>query len=299
MPSTSDDAEMLQQYRSATESRRLHLIRRMGNGSAPVPSPATLKAMLADESVPWIRMALEELLADGGYGRREPARSGDALADDELYLQALNSAIRQVLHEIAPIVGRARLAAQRQLREALVGTRLEHELDSLARVCDGLRRLAAASSTASPSEVDLAECVRQLVAGESDQTDVPVRASGTSPFVVSVDRALLELALGNLIRNAIEATEALSSSDLSAHSVVVNWGTTAGSHWVSVIDRGQGLMTEPSELFDRGVSLKAGGRGYGLTTATNAASSLGGDLEVGSNDQGGTTATIRWPAEPL
>jgi signal transduction histidine kinase len=291
------EVDLLQQYRTDTEGRRLELIRAMTSGQAPVASAETLKAMLADETVPWIRVAIEELLAREGYGPRSPARSRDTHEDDALYLQALNSAIRQVLHEITPVVGRARLAAQRELGESLEETKLEHELDSLARVCDGLRRLAAASSLASPLEVDLAECIQHLVAGETEQTHVPIRASGTSPFMVYVDRALLELALVNLLRNAIEATEALGSDDLASHSVIVNWGTTAGSHWVSVIDRGQGLMTEPSELFDRGVSLKAGGRGYGLTTATNAAASLGGDLEVGSNEQGGTTATIRWPKD--
>jgi signal transduction histidine kinase len=298
MPSTSSDAEMVELFRAATESGRLELVRDIAKAEdASLPSPATLKAMLADETVPWIRMALEELLTREGYGQHEPARASDALQDDDLYLQALNSAIRQVLHEIAPVVGRARLAAQRQLRDGLAGTRLEHELDSLARVCDGLRRLAAASSIANPTDVELSECIQQLVAGEAEQTPVPLRASGTSPFIVSVDRALLELALGNLLRNAIEATVALKSEDLSGRAVIINWGTMAGSHWVSVIDRGQGLMTEPRELFDRGVSLKAGGRGYGLTTATNALRSLGGDLEISSNDQGGTTATIRWPAD--
>jgi signal transduction histidine kinase len=270
----------------------------MKSGVEPVASPATLKAMLADEPVGWIRLAIEDLLDNSGFGRQASAHSSEALIDDEAYLQALDTAIRQVLHEVAPIVGRARLAAQKELPRGGAPSRVEHELDALARVCDGLRRLAAASAIANPAEWDLAECVKQLVARETDGTKVVVRASGTSPFVVWVDRALLELALSNLLRNAIEATEALASSDSSGHSVILNWGTAGGSHWISVIDRGQGLMGGPAELFQRGVSLKyPGGRGFGLATATNAVTSLGGDLEIGSNEQGGTTATIRWPAE--
>jgi len=294
-----DEVELLQRYRSAGENDRLKLIRQMASGTAPVSSPETLKAMLADEHVPWIIVALEDLLRVGGYGPHESAHSRDTQQDDESYAQALNAAIGQVLHEITPIIGRARLAAQRDLGKRLSGSRLEQELDSLARACEGLRHLVAASAVANPAEVDLADCVRHLVAGEAEHTLVPLRASGTSPFIVSVDRALLELALVNLLRNAIEATEALGSTDLAARSVVVNWGTTAGWHWVSVIDRGQGLMTDPSELLERGVSIEPGARGYGLATVTHAARSLDGDLEVGSNEQGGTTTTIRWPEEAL
>jgi signal transduction histidine kinase len=240
-------------------------------------------------------MGLEEALAAQGIAPVSAVTAGGGSEEDENYSQALNAAIRQVLHEITPIVGRARLAAQQQLGDALTGSRLDQELESLARVCDAFRRLAAASALPNPTEVDLAECLKSLAAAESDQTDISVRATGTSPFFVVVDRALLELAVVNLLRNAIEATEALESASGDRNPVVVNWGTHQGWNWVSVIDRGQGLLTEPEQLLDRGVSLRSGGRGYGLTTAVYAIRSLRGELEIGANEQGGTTASVRWP----
>jgi signal transduction histidine kinase len=288
--------EYVQRFRAAPDRERLALVRDIAAGRVESPPAAALKSMLADEQVPWIRMALEDALASQGIASAPIVSASDAPTDDDAYTQALNTAIRQVLHEIAPVVGRARLAARRQLGDDLAGTTLNHELESLARICDALRRLAAASAVPNPQQIDLAECLHALVAAEASHTDVPIRTRGTSAFLVSVDRALLELAIVNLLRNAIEATEALGSDTLDAHAIVVTWGEHRDMNWVSVIDRGQGLMSDPHQLFDRGVSLKSGGRGYGLTTTVHAARSLRGNLEIGTNEQGGTTATLTWPS---
>ncbi len=291
------DRDDLEAYRALSDNVRLAFVRELQAGGREAPSVPVLLAMRADEPVEWIRNALTDVLAAHGVGPQAAVLAGESLPDDDAYRQALNSAIRQVLHEIAPIVGRARLAAAQELTRPEDGS-LMRELDALARVCDALRRLAAASATPNPEEVDLAECLRGLVESESrSHARVTIRASGTSPFLAVVDRALMELAVVNVLRNAVEATEAVDSSAPDAHTIVLNWGTTHGSHWVSVLDRGQGLVTSAAVLFDRGVSLKSVGRGFGLTTAVHAARSLQGDLEVGSNEQGGTTAILRWPED--
>jgi signal transduction histidine kinase len=107
----------------------------------------------------------------------------------------------------------------------------------------------------------------------------------------------VELVVTNLLRNAVEATDALMAGDPSKRSVIVNWGTRTGFHWISVLDRGEGLPAQASELFVRGVTLRDQGSGLGLTTASRAARSLGGTIELAPNDQDGTTAVFRWPAE--
>jgi signal transduction histidine kinase len=296
MPTTGDDAELIAAFRAGSDRERLRVAREMATASDP-PSRASLRAMLADEDVPWVRSALESLLARLGDHTPEAAVSGGLDESDEIYAQALHAATREVLHEISPLVGRADLAARRMLGAALEGTALERELLALRRTVEALRRLSAASATPVPVEFDLAECLDNLAAAQRASSRGEVRASGLGPYFVLSDQALVELVITNLLRNAVEATHALQVDDPSARSVIVNWGTRSGMHWVSVLDRGEGLPAQASELFERGVTLRDQGSGLGLTTASRAARSLGGTVELAPNDQGGTTAVFRWPAE--
>lgn len=297
MPTTGDEAVLIATFRAGSDRDRLRLAREMAAAPDP-PSRRSLKAMLADEDVPWVRSALEAVLTRLGDRTPEASMSGELDETDELYAQALHVATREVLHEISPLVGRAHLAARQMFGPALGGTTLERELRALKRAVEALRRLSAASAVPVPAEFDLAECLGSLAAAaQREASPGEVRASGPAPYIVLSDQALVELLITNLLRNAVEATRALLVRDPSARSVIVNWGTRAGSHWVSVLDRGEGLPAQTSELFERGVTLRDQGSGLGLTTASRAARSLGGTVELATNDQGGTTAVFRWPAE--
>ena len=133
-----------------------------------------------------------------------------------------------------------------------------------------------------PTVEKVAAGIRQALA-EAD----PAHASAYAANEKRFDRALA----------AMEATEALLLDDAAGREVIVNWGTRAGRHWVSVLDRGEGLPEQTAELFERGVTLRDRGSGLGLTTATRAARSLGGTVELAPNEQAGTTATFSWPVE--
>jgi signal transduction histidine kinase len=296
MQSTDEDATVIAAFRERGDRERLQLAREMATAPQP-PSLAAVKAMLADEDVSWVRSALETVLARLGGGTPEAVMSGELDEADELYAQALHAATQDVLHELSPLVGRAHFAAREMLGPELAGTTLERELLALKRTMDALGRLSAASAVPIPVEFDLAECLDNLAAAQRESGPGEVRASGPGPHVVLSDQTLVELVVTNLLRNAIDATDALMVDDPSARSVIVNWGTRAGSHWVSVLDRGEGLPAQASELFERGVTLRDQGSGLGLTTAWRAARSLGGTVELVPNDQGGTTAVFRWPAE--
>lgn len=298
MRTTDEDAALIAAFRAGGDRERLRVVREIA--AAPtLPSRSSLKAMLADEDVPWVRNALEAVLAKLGDASPTPAISSVVDETDEIYAQALHAATRDVLHEISPLVGRAHLAARQMIGEALSGTTLERELLALKRAVEALRRLSAASSVPVPAEFDLAECLGNLAAAQREDSPGEVRASGPGSYIVLSDQALVELVVTNLLRNAVEATDALMTGDRKARSVIVNWGTRAGQHWVSVLDRGEGLPAQPSELFERGVTLRDHGSGLGLTTASRAARSLGGTVELAPNDQGGTTAVFRWPAEGI
>lgn len=293
---TDDDADLIAAFRESNDRERLQRARQMAAAADP-PAKGVIKAMLADEDVPWVRSALESILVRQGEGSAQAVHSGEQNEEDELYAQALHVATREILHEVSPIVGRAELAARQLLGDALKTSQLDHELQALKRTVEALRRLSAASAVPAPAEFDLAGCVSELVRSLASDSHASVRASGPGQYFVVSDRALVELVVTNLVRNAMEATEALLLDDAAGREVIVNWGTRAGRHWVSVLDRGEGLPEQTAELFERGVTLRDRGSGLGLTTATRAARSLGGTVELAPNEQAGTTATFSWPVE--
>lgn len=227
MPSTGDDGALVADFRARSDRERLRLARDMVAAHDP-PSRAVLKALLADERVPWVRSALETTLARRGDRMPEAAMSGDIDEVAEIYAQALHAATREVLHEISPLVGRAHLAAREALGPALVGTVLERELLALKRTVEALRRLSAAASVPVPAEFDLSECLENLVAAQREASECALRASGPGPYIVLSDQALVELVIANLLRNAVEATDALLVRDPSSRSIIVNWGPGPG-----------------------------------------------------------------------
>jgi signal transduction histidine kinase len=111
------------------------------------------------------------------------------------------------------------------------------------------------------------------------------------PEPVSVHAAPgpIELAVGNLIRNALEA----SPSD---HGVRVR--VMADGRWgvIVVEDDGPGVPPEIlSRVFEPFVTTKTerGGTGLGLAITRDMISQLGGEVRLENREEGGTRATVR------
>jgi len=97
-------------------------------------------------------------------------------------------------------------------------------------------------------------------------------ADGAWPPVVA-DEALLALALGHLLRNALEATAA------GARAPVVSGARVGDEVLVQVRDWGPGLRTtDPRLVFKLLHSTKPGHRGLGLVTVQRIARLHGGEL---------------------
>jgi PAS domain S-box-containing protein len=160
------------------------------------------------------------------------------------------------------------------LREAVRGGREAHTVFDLAQVAERAAHDAA----------------RSLGAG--DRLSV-TRAAG--PVMVSAAQGPVELAVSNLVRNAIEASP-------PEGRVAVE---VAGSgEWaeVRVLDRGSGLPEELGDkVFEPFVTTKTerGGTGLGLAITRDMITQLGGEVTLASVPEGGTRATIklrRWEA---
>ncbi len=115
---------------------------------------------------------------------------------------------------------------------------------------------------------------------------------------INGDAVQLERALGNLVKNAIEASPSggkvrvsVEMSDSGAN------GGTADRLWVRISDNGPGIPPNvQSRLFQPFVSEKPKGTGLGLSIAKRIIDEHGGSLEVETRQGQGTTFIVTLPA---
>jgi signal transduction histidine kinase len=120
---------------------------------------------------------------------------------------------------------------------------------------------------------------------------VAIRFQPGSRRVLPLDRRLMDRAIHNVVRNAVEAAAPgghvwISTRD-DPHSTVV-----------VVDDDGPGIRPEDrSRIFELFWTRKRGGTGLGLPLARRAVESHGGELEVLDRPGGGARFVIHLPVE--
>lgn len=191
----------------------------------------------------------------------------------------------------ASLVAIARRACERQI--ALVTNLLD------------LSRLRAASVVQLHSEGSLLDVVREAVAAErEDALSQSVRIElvhDEANFVRTMDAALLERAVANLIRNAVQVAPPQStvrvfvrSSDTPAKEVLRGLPLHTSRRWacVRVEDEGPGVALDVRDtLFDPFVTAQHGanprvGIGLGLALAREVARVHGGDVRIAETPVG-------------
>ncbi len=190
----------------------------------------------------------------------------------ELFKKAKSEAVEWItgllLHEIGPKIGRVALAASEEVPN-YEQSRTKQRVAGLQTIFEGIQALKDATTSAKVEQFDLADLVEEVVSQELQGGMLPPSLVGMRPAVVTTDRRILTLALCNGIRNAIEAVKenpSLVTNDGTindAAPVVVTWGMTDIECWVSVIDRGNGLVGSVT-TFDIGRTSKIGHIGFGL-----------------------------------
>ncbi len=293
----------LAELRAETESIRLSAARRIRKhaGELTAESEAVVREAFAEESVPWVRGVLAEILAIGAPPVGEEVTIAAPRWDEriegtspEVARQAINHSTRKVLHEVAGVVGRARLAAGTDFGEDYPDSETDRQLRYLSDVCGGLRKLADATVNPSGEEFDLDTELRYLAKSVADDLFIEIRVEGPANFMVKADRALLGIAIRNLLTNAAEATEAVHPN--GDRAVQLTWGESSDGVHVSVIDRGPGPPAFLARTSRPGISTKVGHPGYGLATASEAMRGIGGEVRLSRNNRGGATAVISWPS---
>lgn len=147
--------------------------------------------------------------------------------------------------------------------------------------------------------VDALRLVKQIAdaqkeAAAAKNLSVEIRVQGGSPgeegtFLVLAEEMLLYSMLGNLIKNAVEA-----SPEGGRVAVSLDRGDACT---VSIHNRGcipEGIRGRFMQKF--ATSGKERGTGLGAYSAKLIATTLGGTIDVSTSEAGGTTITVRLPA---
>jgi len=293
----------LDDLKAEPESIRLSAARLLQQRASDLSREAEreVREAFAVEPVPWVRGALAQTLAADAppleTGVTIPAPRWDEQvegAKPEVARRAINISTRRVLHEVSAVVGRSQVAAGIDLGDDYPGSETYKQLTYLSELCEGLDTLANATVNPKLDEFDLRALLLELAARIERDFIASIKVEGPKDFMVIADKALLGLAIRNLLVNAAEATESLNAAD--DRVVLVTWGVSAeGSVHISVIDRGPGPASFLASTTRAGVSTKVGHSGYGLATSSEAMRGLGGEVRISRNDRGGATVVVIWP----
>jgi len=264
-----------------------------------------IQAALSRERVAWIKDALKKALevALGGSGSGTRSVAVQAATEDEvaeeIYSEAVEETTRRLVHELEPILGALRFYAGKEIPN-YPGSRTRKELDRLESLLQAIDTLSEAAGPPAMKEFDLAQLIETTADSVGVGHEVPIRLAGRRPLIALGDPSLVQVALANGLRNAVEATESATSEDGYA-PVVVSWDETDRDYYIAILDRGPGLPLGADRAFDGGRTTKKGHLGMGLALADRAVRTMKGKIALTPRQEGGASYEFRWPklaAEP-
>jgi PAS domain S-box-containing protein len=181
---------------------------------------------------------------------------------------------------------------------------LELQLRESERIVDTIERMRMLLRNVRTDQkpVDLCEVVesaRLVLAGLLDSRAVAVQEIGLDqPSRLLGDGAQLQIAVANLIRNAVEAMDQAAVTRPMVRLSLERSHDPGAGDWLElrIADNGPGFSDpQPDRLLM--ASTKAGGSGIGLFVASTAVENHGGSLQLGrSGDLGGAEVLVRLPA---
>jgi two-component system nitrogen regulation sensor histidine kinase NtrY len=182
---------------------------------------------------------------------------------------------------------RARADSPPQVERALLA--IEHRARGLSQFIADYARLARQPEPRL-ERLRLSACLTHVIALDDRCS---VRVVAPSPVEVMADPVLLEQALANLLKNAIDA------SAETGGSVTVECQSNEAEVVLSINDEGAGIANHDN-LFVPLFSTKEGGSGVGLVLARNIIEAHGGQLTLTNRARvRGAVAKITLPRAPL
>jgi signal transduction histidine kinase len=159
-------------------------------------------------------------------------------------------------------------------------------VDRLQKITENYLKLSRLSS-GEKKRVDAGEILESVLATyaspcESAGVRVDWRREAGAMLMTLGDRDLLEQALGNLIRNALQALEAAPHAQGFIPRITCTLGNTeSGKIWMRVRDNGPGIAVEVRDrLFTPFFTTRAQGTGLGLSFVKKVFEEHGGDVQL-------------------
>lgn len=207
-------------------------------------------------------------------------------------------------HEIGSplqvLVGRANALAEREHPPEKVRHHAARIAEQGKRITDIVEKLLGYARRRPPTRQivdirDAAETVVDLLEHEASRREINLQLRRSSqPTLAFADNDQLQQAILNLVRNALDASEAGGSVEVEVRPAVDERGS-----WIEVVvrDHGVGIADDDLEhLTEPFFTTRAlqGGTGLGLSVVKSIALSHNGDL-LFSSDSGETQALLRLP----
>ncbi len=213
-------------------------------------------------------------------------------------LAAVGRMSAQVAHEVRNPLHSIGLEAEVAVEAAmkLGNPALKQSLQSILASVDRLEKITenylklSRLSAGEKAEFDLGDALEAVLATytpvcEAQGVRVDWRREAKASLRVVGDRDLMEQALGNLFRNALQALETSAQPAPRIEWALGN--AESGRVWVSIEDNGPGLAPEiESRLFTPFVTTRAQGTGLGLSFVKKVVEDHGGTVQVRSAGRG-------------
>ena len=284
----------------------------------------------------WVRQALDQALIrsqlDTTVGQTVAVEQlqetpfGDPHLYEELRAQAIEETSGLFLHELRPLVGLLEGSAAREI-DRYACSRTKTAIDRVRSFLEAIERLRMASAAPAIQEFDLTDLVARVTTDEAlqgraildvigseaddddldDETEqvpqqpvIKLLLARLDPVITMGDPILVEIAVANALRNAIEAV--LEVLDANRNRVILNWGVTDTDSWIVVLDEGCGLPSGLDRLTNPGTSTKLKSQGHlgmGLPIAQRAIESTRGSFRLTPRSRVGVACEIRWPFEGI
>lgn len=208
-----------------------------------------------------------------------------------------------VSHELRSPLARMQVAVALARRDPAQASRMLDRIESETARMDALigevltlARLSAGIDAAAESEpVDLADLLESVVEDarfEAGERGVSIALDARTQPIVRGQPTLLQRAIENVLRNAIQHAPAASTVDVTLEE-------TPHAIAIRIADRGPGLSrTEIDAMFEPFVRGQGRRSGFGLggAIAQRAVLAHGGGLSAAPRDGGGLVVTISLPA---
>ena len=210
---------------------------------------------------------------------------------------------RQVAHEIKNSLTPMRLSVQLLQRNIENGKASQEQIqrttNTLIEQIDALSDIASSFSTYAklpenhPQTLDLAELIGNVVNLYDNVENIKFEFiyNRASDYTFNGDKTNLNSAVGNLMKNAVQAI-----GNKPEGKITVTLSSVEHHFTISVKDNGKGIKEEDKErIFLPNFTTKSGGSGVGLSLTYNIIQSAGGTISFESTEGEGAEFMIELP----